>query len=53
MGAILYLLCRAISGMTGWNVFILIMIVGITTIVYTFFGGIEGVIWTDVLQGLL
>jgi SSS family solute:Na+ symporter len=53
MGAILYLLCLAIAGMTGWNVFILIAIVGLTTIVYTFFGGIEGVIWTDVIQGLL
>jgi SSS family solute:Na+ symporter len=53
MGAILYLLCLAISGMTGWSVFLLIAIVGITTIVYTFYGGIEGVIWTDVIQGLL
>jgi SSS family solute:Na+ symporter len=53
MGAILFLLCLAISGMTGWSVFILIAIVGITTIVYTLFGGIEGVVWTDVIQGLL
>jgi len=53
MGAILYLLCLAISGMTGWNIFILISIVGISTIIYTYFGGIEGVIWADVTQGLL
>ena len=53
MGAILYLLCLAITGMTGWNIFVLISIIGISTIVYTLFGGIEGVIWTDVIQGLL
>jgi SSS family solute:Na+ symporter len=53
MGAILYLLCLAISGMTGWNIFILIAVIGLVTITYTFFGGIEGVVWSDVIQGLL
>jgi SSS family solute:Na+ symporter len=53
MGAILYLLCLAISGMTGWDIFILITIVGMATITYTFFGGIEGVVWSDVTQGFL
>jgi SSS family solute:Na+ symporter len=53
MGAILYLLCLAISGMTGWNMFLLIAIVGISTIAYTFYGGMEGVIWSDVIQGML
>jgi SSS family solute:Na+ symporter len=53
MGAILYLLCLAITGMTGWNLHILIILIGIVTIVYTFFGGIEGVVWTEVVQGLL
>ncbi len=53
MGAILYLLCLAITGMTGWNIFILIALVGLSTIVYTYFGGIEGVVWSDVTQGIL
>jgi len=53
MAAILYLLCLAISGMTGWNIFVLIAIVGISTVIYTFFGGIEGVVWTDVAQGFM
>ncbi len=53
MAAILYLLCLAISGMTGWNIFVLIAIIGVATIAYTTFGGIEGVVWTDVIQGLL
>jgi Na+/proline symporter len=56
MGMVLYLLCLAIEGATGWGeqyLIYIIIVVGITTITYTFFGGIEGVIWTDVIQGFL
>lgn len=53
MAAILYLLCLAFAEMTGWNIFVLIAVVGVSTLVYTFFGGIEGVVWTDVMQGAL
>jgi SSS family solute:Na+ symporter len=53
MGAILYLLSLAVSGMTGWNIFLLIAIIGFATVIYTFFGGIEGVVWSDVTQGIL
>ncbi len=53
MSMVLYLLCLAISGMTGYSVAVLIVVVGVATIVYTFFGGIEGVVWTEVIQGFL
>ena len=53
MAAILYLLCLAVAEMTGWNIFALIAVVGLSTVIYTFFGGIEGVVWTDVAQGFL
>jgi len=53
MGAILYLLCLAVSGMTGWNLYLLIVIVGAITVAYTYIGGIEAVVWTDVVQGFL
>ena len=53
MGAILYLLCMAISSMTGWNIYLLICLIGMVTIVYTLIGGIEGVVWSDVIQGFL
>ena len=53
MAAILYLLCLAISAMTGWSIFLLIAVIGAATILYTFVGGIEGVVWTDVTQGFL
>ena len=54
MAAILYLLCLALAEMTGWNIFLLtglIGLIGTATVAYTFFGGIEGVVWTDVAQG--
>jgi len=53
MSMVLYLMCLALSGVTGWSVFVLIIIVGIATMTYTYFGGIEGVVWTDVTQGFL
>lgn len=53
MAAILYLLCLAISSMTGWNIFLLIGIIGVFSVIFSFIGGIEGVIWTEVTEGAL
>ena len=53
MSMVLYLLCLAISGVTGLHILLLIGFVGAVTLVYTFVGGIEGVIWTEVIQGIL
>ena len=53
MSMVLYLMCLALKGVTGWDVLILIVVVGVATMVYTCFGGIEGVVWTDVTQGFL
>ena len=39
--------------MTGWNIYLLIVGLGIITIVYTLSGGIEAVTWTEVIQGML
>jgi len=53
LSVVLYLLCLAIAGMTGWPLIPLIVFVGLITLAYTFVGGVEGVIWTDVAQGFL
>jgi SSS family solute:Na+ symporter len=53
MGVVLTAMSLAIYTITGWNQDTVILCLGIITIAYTFFGGIEGVIWTDVVQGLL
>jgi solute:Na+ symporter, SSS family len=53
MGAIMYLLALALSPLTGWSIPVLILFTGLIVIVYTLFGGMEAVIWTDVIQSLV
>jgi SSS family solute:Na+ symporter len=53
MGFVLYLLSLTVSSMTGWPIELIIAVVGATTIFYTLIGGIEAVIWTDVLQSFV
>jgi SSS family solute:Na+ symporter len=53
MGIIMYLLALALAPLTGWSVPVLIVMTGLVVIVYTVFGGIEAVIWTDVVQSLV
>lgn len=50
MGIVLYLPAIAISSVTGLDVYLCIAIMGIFCTIYTVMGGIEAVIWTDVIQ---
>ncbi len=53
MGFVLFTITTAICGMTGWDRYDVIVGVGFVTVLYTILGGIEAVIWTEVLQGLV
>jgi SSS family solute:Na+ symporter len=53
MGFVFYLLALTVSGMTGWNTDRVILLVGAITVAYTLIGGIEAVIWADVMQGFV
>ena len=53
MGAILYLLALAAQALLGWSIPTIILITGISVIVYSMFGGIEAVVWTDAVQGIV
>ncbi len=53
MGFVFYLLALSVGGITGWNLTRVIVILGLITIFYTLIGGLEAVIWTDVLQGFV
>lgn len=53
MGVVLSTMALAIHGITGLDQMTIIVVLGIVTVLYTMVGGIEGVIWTDVVQGLL
>jgi SSS family transporter len=50
MTVILYLPSLALSTVTGIDINLCIIVMGIATIIYTVIGGMKAVIWTDVLQ---
>ena len=43
----------AVNVLTGWDLKPVILGVGLFTIVYTMAGGMEAVVWTDVVQGVV
>lgn len=53
MGTVLYLISLALHSFSGIPVVTIILLLSIAIIVLTFFGGIEAVIWMDVIQGFL
>jgi SSS family solute:Na+ symporter len=53
MGFVFYLLALTVTSMTGWSTDRVILFVGFFTVVYTLIGGIEAVVWADVIQGFV
>jgi SSS family solute:Na+ symporter len=53
MGTVFYLISLALSNMTGINTIYIVLIIGVIVIVITMIGGIEAVIWLDVIQGFM
>jgi SSS family solute:Na+ symporter len=52
-GAILLLLALPVNILFGWNVKTVIIITGLSVILYSMLGGIQAVIWTDTIQGII
>jgi SSS family solute:Na+ symporter len=53
MGTVFYLIALPLNGMTGMNTILIILIIGIIVVSITMLGGMEAVIWLDVIQGFL
>ena len=53
MGFIFYLVSLAIQSLTGWSLYGIIGATGLVTVIYTCVGGMEAVIWIDVVQGFV
>jgi SSS family transporter len=53
MGIVMFLPALALAAVTGQSIATCILIMGILCTLYTVLGGIEAVIWTDVLQVLV
>jgi len=50
MGVVMFLPSIALNVVTGIDIFVCIALMGIVSLIYTMLGGIEAVIWTDVMQ---
>ena len=53
MGSILYLLALPLHALFGWSIATIIIVTGACIILYSMLGGIQAVIWTDAVQGIL
>ncbi len=53
MGAIMYLLALPMNALLGWSIPSIIILIGFSVVLYAMWGGIEAVIWTDAVQGIL
>lgn len=53
MGFVFYLVALTVQSLTGWDMALVILASGVVTVAYTYAGGLEAVIWTDVAQGFI
>ncbi len=53
IGTILFLLAITIHTITEWNIPFIILLTGISVLIYSVLGGIQAVIWTDAIQAIV
>jgi len=52
-GTILFLLALPLNVLLGWNIVIIIIITGVSVMIYALLGGIQAVVWTDAIQAII
>lgn len=50
---VLYLPSLALTTVTGIDIYICIILMGVVTVLYCTMGGVEAVVWGDVIQGII
>ncbi|GGF11673.1 sodium:solute symporter [Hymenobacter cavernae] len=53
IGSIFFGIALTLQALTGFSMELIMLVTGICIIVYTVLGGIEAVIWTEVVQGII
>ncbi len=53
MGTIMYLLALPMNALLGWSIPLIIVITGVGVLLYSMMGGIQAVVWTDAIQGII
>lgn len=52
-GSILFLLALPMNALFGWDISLIIIVTGVTVVIYSMMGGIKAVVWTDAIQGIV
>jgi SSS family solute:Na+ symporter len=52
-GSILFLLALPMNALFGWDISLIIIGTGLTVMIYSMIGGIQAVVWTDAIQGII
>ena len=52
-GTILFLLALTLHVMLGWSIVSIIVVTGLSVMLYSMLGGIQAVVWTDAIQGII
>ncbi|MBI1373379.1 MAG: sodium:solute symporter [Phycisphaera sp.] len=53
MGVVMYLMALPMAVIFGWDIRLVIVVTGVSVIVYSFVGGIVAVIWADAIQAIV
>jgi solute:Na+ symporter, SSS family len=53
IGTILYLLALTINAIFNWDISTVIVVTGVVVMIYSILGGIQAVVWTDAIQGII
>ena len=53
MGSVFFGIALSLQAMTGYSMQSIIVVMGVIIVVYTVLGGMEAVIWTEVVQGII
>ncbi|HLT79744.1 MAG TPA: sodium:solute symporter [Cyclobacteriaceae bacterium] len=52
-GSILFLLALPLNALLGWDIALTIIGTGLLVMIYSMMGGIQAVVWTDAIQGIV
>lgn len=53
IATILYLLALPMYVLLGWDMRLIIMVTGVSVLIYSVMGGIKAVVWTDAIQAII
>ena len=53
IAVVMYLMALPMQVIFGWNIYVILIVTGICVTLYSFIGGIVGVIWADAIQAIV